>query len=185
MKIIFAFIVLWLASDAAAQIRYHQNGETITHITGTSTLHDWSMTSKRASYDVVLEVSESGVPTTIQALSFAIDCETLKSGHSALDRNAYSTLNTDAFKKITFEMTSGRVTDQQIQCTGNLTIMGTTKQVSITAQFKTLPSGAISCTATQRLKMSEFGVDPPVFMFGTIRTDDEITVSIQVTLAAR
>lgn len=180
-----AFIVTCVIGNTAAQVRYHQSGETNTTIAGTSTLHDWSMTSRTASYDVVFDVSEAGVPTAIRALNFAIDCETLKSGHDALDRNAYSTLNTDTFKKITFEMTSGRVTSQQIMCTGNLTIMGSTKQVSITAQFQTLPSGDLSCTATHKLRMSDFGVDPPVFMFGTIRTGDEITIAFEVTLKQR
>jgi len=35
----------------------------------------------------------------------------------------------------------------------------------------------------KKIKMSDYGIDPPSFMFGTVKTGDEMTVSFNVNLA--
>ncbi len=34
----------------------------------------------------------------------------------------------------------------------------------------------------KKLKMSDFGVEPPNAMLGTLKTDDEISISFKITL---
>jgi hypothetical protein len=39
------------------------------------------------------------------------------------------------------------------------------------------------CKGSKKIKMTDFNVEPPSFMFGSVKTGDEITVTFDVTLA--
>jgi hypothetical protein len=52
--------------------------------------------------------------------------------------------------------------------------------VDVTYEMK---NGTLVCKGSKRIKMTDYKVEPPSFMFGTIKTGDEITISFDVTLA--
>lgn len=171
-----------LVDSATAQTLYKATGNSYLAISGTSTLHEWTMTAKDAKYQVLLEVSPTGTIRSVISLTLSVRSESLKSGHSAMDKNAYSTLRTDSYKNILFEMTSSNVLDKTIQCSGNLTVAGITKSINLEATYRLMPDQSLLITGAKQLKMSDFNVEPPTFMFGTVTTGDEITVSFNVDL---
>ncbi|HNA42827.1 MAG TPA: YceI family protein [Saprospiraceae bacterium] len=77
----------------------------------------------------------------------------------------------------------GLANEGSIECTGNLTIAGTTKPVTLTATVAAKDGGILHCTGSKTFKMSEYQVEPPTFMFGTVKTGDEITVTFNVDLS--
>jgi len=183
---------LFLASSFAqvtAQTAY-QSSTTRTTIKGTSTLHDWDMTSSKGQTKASFTVEGNQIKG-ISSLSFTVPAESLNSDKSGLDKNAYKALNTDKHKNITFTMTSGTVTPSgnntfQVKATGNLTIAGTTKQTTITANGQFNPSDkSIAVTGATKFKMTAYNVKPPTVMMGTIKTGDEITVDYNAKLTAQ
>jgi polyisoprenoid-binding protein YceI len=177
-------ISISVANTLFAQILYKQTGISNVTISGTSTLHEWTMSSKEAKCQATFEINTDGTPTKLNSLSLTVRAESLKSDHLAMDKNAHSSLNTEEHKSITFDLTSATIAQTKIQCTGNLTIAGVTKEVTLDAEYKVRPNYGLLCTGSKKINMSDFEVDPPTFMFGTVKTGDEITVKFSISLTA-
>ncbi len=177
----------WLAANAQDTYR---SAATQATIQGTSTLHDWNMSSSKGQTTASFTIEGNQV-IKINTLTFTVAAESLKSDKSALDKNAYKALDTDKHKNITFAMTSGTVTATggnsfQVKATGRLTIAGTTKQTTIAATGQFNPSDkSIAFTGNTTFKMTGYDVKPPTVMMGTIKTGDEITVSYNGKLTAQ
>jgi polyisoprenoid-binding protein YceI len=167
------------------QNRYSQSSTSHISISGTSTLHEWTMTSDKATYDAAFETSPQGNPVRLVSLIVSVPAESLKSGKGGMDKNAYSALKTDKNKQITFQLTSAKVEDKTIRCQGNLSIAGTTKQVEVEATYTILPDGSFQFKGSKKLAMRDYNVEPPSFMFGSVTTGNEITVSFDVILALK
>jgi hypothetical protein len=176
--------VVLLATIGNGQDRYAQNGNSTISISGTSTLHAWTMSSKEAVYDAVFETNDKKEPVKLISLLLTLPAESLKSGKSAMDKNAYNALKTDAHKQITFQLTSARIEGNTIRCNGKLKIAGVTKQVELEASYTTLPGGKIQCKGSKAIVMTDYGVEPPSFMFGSVTTGNEITVTFDVVLSS-
>jgi polyisoprenoid-binding protein YceI len=180
---ILSMAAVFAVLSAAGQANnYRQSGTTNMIIAGTSTMHDWTMTSTSATYNATFEVTADGIPTKLNMVSFTMLAESLKSHEKAMDKNAYKSLNTEKYKDITFQLTSSKITGKTITCNGNLTISGTTKPVEVDVTYET-KSGNLVCKGSKKIKMTDFKVEPPSFMFGTIKTGDEITITFDVTLS--
>jgi hypothetical protein len=189
-RIIIKITVLALAIVSTSltghgQGHFAQSGSTKISIDGTSTIHEWAMVSKDATYDAVFETNGEGQPLKLTSLDFSLPAESLKSGKSAMDKNAYSALKTDTHKQIVFQLTSASIVGKTIRCNGKLKIAGTTKQIELEVTYLTLPGNSIQCKGTKKISMSEYNVEPPTFMFGSVTTGNEITISIDVTLAPK
>lgn len=185
MKVIVLswFVLFTSATSVVAQVTYKQTGESYLSISGTSTLHEWTMTSQEGKYQANFVINADGTPARLNSLTLSVRSESLKSGHSAMDKNAYSSLSTDSHKTIKFELTSATIAGAKIQCTGNLSVAGVTKPIAVEASYKVMPNHSLLCSGAKKLKMSDFEIDPPSFMFGTVTTGDEITISFNVNLA--
>lgn len=165
-----------------AQTAYKQTGDSYVTVAGTSTMHDWTMTSKEPQYQALFENGEDGKPTQLKSLNLTIPSLSLKSHSTGMDKNAYSSLKTDKHKTITFNLTTASIDKDLIKCTGNLTIIGVTKLINVDANCQTKPDLSMRCTGSKTFKMSDFQVEPPSFMFGTVKTGDEITISFNAEL---
>lgn len=174
---------LLLAGTAGAQTNYKQSGESYMTIAGTSTLHNWTMTSLEPQIQAVFETAANGSLTQVKSLTLNVPSQSLKSAHTAMDKNAYSSLKTDKYKTITFTITSATVQKNVAQCTGNLTICGVTKAITVDATCNVNANGSLHCTGSKAIKMSDYQVEPPTFMFGTVKTGDDITISFNLQLS--
>ena len=169
-------------SLAQGQQTFRQTGKVTIAIAGTSTLHNWEMTSDSGNCQAVFTVGSDGKLEAVHSASFSTLAESLKSGKSPMDHNAYKALKTNQFKDISFQLTGGKVTGKNIQCKGNLTIAGTTKAVDLEAGWDINEKVTVLRLA-KKIRMTDFDVTPPSFMFGSVTTGDEITIDIQLILA--
>lgn len=179
---IFLIAILSIQVTQAQSYRL-DNAATNVTIKGTSNLHDWEMISEEAkgNLDVTLENNQL---TKLNALTFTVVAESLKSGKGGMDKNAYKALKTDKHKEITFVM--DRVTNLNceagstcdITLTGKLSIAGTTQPVELVIKAQTTAS-QITLSGEHDLKMTRFKVDPPKAMFGTITTGDDLSISFK------
>ncbi len=179
---ITSLLLLPLLAAGQKVVSFQQAAANKTTLAGTSTLHDWTMTSTEASYDAKFELSNEGSPVQLVSLSYSLAAESLKSGKGAMDKNAYNALNTDKHKKITFVLTNATTDGGNFKCNGNLTIAGVTKPISLEATCKGSANGDLSCNAKYALKMTDFKVEPPTFMFGSIKTGDDLTLTFSINL---
>jgi polyisoprenoid-binding protein YceI len=181
---LLATLVL-ISLTSHGQSRYAQSSTSRISISGTSTIHEWTMTTESTTCDAVFETNEQGEPLQLTSLLVSVPAQSLKSGKSGMDKNAYSALKTDKNKHITFQLKSGKIEGKTIQCLGTLTIAGTTKQIDVDATYTILPDGSIQCKGSKKLAMRDYNVEPPSFMFGSVTTGNEITISFDVVLALK
>ena len=181
--IVFTMI---LPSLLFAQAKFHGQDLAIS-VTGTSSLHDWEMKSGKVKVDALITVNNDKVSVT--ALSFSMPVETLKSGHSMMDKNTYKAMDTKKNPNIMFvftsvtSVTSSGVNTYLFKGAGKLTIAGTTKLTDMVATLKYNPADkSLTFIGTKKIKMSEYGVKPPTAMLGTIKTGDAISINYNINI---
>ncbi|MDO6439254.1 YceI family protein [Cyclobacterium sp. 1_MG-2023] len=150
-------------------------------VSGTSTLHDWDMISKEASGKAKIRLS-AGKVTAIQSVQISMKVASLKSGKSQMDKNAYNALKEEGHPEITFTMLEAHQDGgNDWKVSGRLQIAGETRTVPFMVQIK--PEGeGISLHGSADVKLTDFKVDPPTAVFGTIKTGDEMTISVNMKL---
>lgn len=179
-----ALISLASIQETNAQSKFKTSDVTIT-IKGTSTLHDWEMGSETADSELLLSNSEEGQPDDVENITFRMQKKTLKSDKSGLDKRAYNALEADKHPEIVYSSNGNgnlqRDGDEyRISSTGDLTVAGVTRQVSIDAICINGDDAKLVCSGSRKLKMSDFDIDPPVMMLGTLRTGDEIVIDYRI-----
>jgi polyisoprenoid-binding protein YceI len=173
------------ALTLVAQTAFRQVGESTLAIAGTSTMHDWTMTSKDVTCQADFTLNSDGTPAGLNKLSVALSAESLKSHKDGMDKNAYKALKTDKHKTISFQLLNATVQGNTFNTTGNLTISGVTQKIDLQAVCAVQSDKSLRCTGTKELKMSDYKVEAPSFMFGTIKTGDAITLTFDVKLATK
>jgi hypothetical protein len=156
-------------------------------VSGTSNLHDWTMEAKDISCSATFNFlpGNNGEPKSLTTLTLSVPVLQLKSGKSSMDSKAYAALNAKKYSAIVFEMTTativpGQKNQFQVKTTGNLSIAGVTKSVTMDVTGTVNANGTITCSGSEKLKMSDFQVKPPVFMLGALKTGDGLTIDFTV-----
>lgn len=163
----------------AAQSYQISKGEGEVMVTGTSTLHDWEEVAEQKSGSI--SVDKTGELPTISTLKFTVEAESLKSGKGAMDKNTYKALDTKNHKQIVFNMKSVKSISPvssnkyKVVANGDLTIAGSTKTIDLPFDL-TLDEGKVLLEGKKGLKMTDFNIEPPKALLGTITTGNEIEV---------
>lgn len=177
---------LILTIGAFAQVKYSSKSLALT-VSGTSTLHDWDMKSAVGTFEANFTLNAAGAITAVNGLNFSTKAESLKSGHDAMDKNAYKALKSDKAAIITYTSNTATVTnldatDYSVKSTGKLTIAGTTLDAEIVATCKVNADKSITVMGSKKISMKEFGMAPPTFMMGTIKTGNDVTLKFDLKL---
>ena len=183
-KMLLAFIVVsatWAMATVSAQTFVVKSYDM--KISGTSNMHDWKMKAKDVNVNAVWNL-QAGKIADLSGLEFTMPVKGLKSESDLMDSRTYSTLKADKFQKINFKLVSADVTQQGgqylIKATGNLTIAGVTKSVVLMANGVMNNDKLITVTGSKKIKMSEWQIKPPSFMFGAMKVGDEVTIDFNL-----
>jgi polyisoprenoid-binding protein YceI len=153
---------------------------------GTSTFHDWEMDAKYTNGEAKFEFNsaQGNELIGIKSLWFSLNVKDLKSDNSALNDNAYKALKSDEYKDIRYQLTSSTVTPEVggklIKSKGNLTIAGVTKEIKMQVHCIINADGSVTSKGSYQLKMTDFDVEPPIFMWGAMKTGDALTLNFEI-----
>ena len=151
----------------AAQKISSNNVKTV--VSGTSTLHDWKMTSTAGTF------SGNVSGNSINDVHYTMNGKTLKSGKGPMDTNAYKALQADKYPAISFTATSVNIGKGTM--TGKLTVTNVSKTVSVPVNV-TKNGNTYTIWGTTAIKMTDYGVTPPAFMMNTVKTGNEVTITV-------
>ncbi|MEO7502852.1 MAG: YceI family protein [Gemmatimonadaceae bacterium] len=164
---------------------------------GTSTLHGFhcKTTKLQAMVQVDGAYSEarlSQLRRPIKTFEVVIPVKSLTCGSKGLESNMRKTLKADLYPDIryelsTYEIPSTSVTDNAftLQAVGKVTVAGKQNTIEMQIKAERLTDGNAKATATQSLQMTDFGIKPPVFMLGTLKTGNKIVVSFKLVASPR
>lgn len=181
-------ICMLFFTGAFAQVKYTNKNAANLIISGTSTLHDWDMKSSQGICEAIFSFNSAGALTAVNGLSFHTQANALKSGHDAMDKNAYKALKTDKNPSISFVGSSATVspmggTDFLVKSNGKLTIAGATLDAEVSATCKVNADKSISVMGSKKISMKDFSMIPPSFMLGTIKTGNDVTLKFDLNFS--
>lgn len=153
-------------------------------IKGTSSLHDWEMISESFSGKLDFDHVNGG-DLTINNIEVKVGVKALESGKRIMDNKCYDALKSDSHPNITYRL--NKVESLQntgsdtytAKLVGTLSIAGKTRTVSIDTKI-TVVGGKVLIKGEKPLKMSDFDVEPPTALLGTLKTGNDIIIDFNL-----
>jgi polyisoprenoid-binding protein YceI len=165
-------------------------GYTVT-IQGTSNLHNWSETVGTASGEGIVSLN-SDASFDLDAMNIIMEVHSIKSKEgSIMNNNTYKALKADADPEITLKLNTPIKSIQTksnttaISAKANLTIAGVTKAIDILVKVSMPEQGKLAFEGSQTIKMTDYGIDPPTALFGTLKTGNEITINFKTIFSQK
>jgi polyisoprenoid-binding protein YceI len=161
---------------------------------GSSNVHEWSCATNAFEAQVVVDSSYLSRPVTqvqrpITSVEVTIPVRSLRCGHDKMDQNMYKALKADQFPSITYALVSYEIdrttaTADQFTAitTGDITVSGKTIRVQIPITTTRSLTGSATGEGRVALKMTDFGINPPTALLGTLRTKNDIEIAFKVQL---
>jgi polyisoprenoid-binding protein YceI len=181
-KTLFFAILSIITNAGYAQLLKFSPRNSVITIQGTSNVHDWKSKTDQLLGEVVLAAENK-----LQALTLEIPVKSIKSGEKLMDSKTYETFNADKHPNIIFKMTevvSFQRNGNQINVTvnGNLTLAGTSRNVTIRAKGHVNQSGQYIVSGEYSLKMTDYKMKPPTVLLGALKVGDIIHLQFNVIL---
>ncbi len=183
-RILWMLTVALLLSFGMKAQSYNLNNEASNLIIeGTSNIHDWTIKAKNKE-GILITDFDNGQLKGIEKLEFTVKAKSLMSGKSGMDKNTYAALNTDVYKDITYKLKKVNEINQisgddfEVKTTGSLMIAGTTKDINLNFKLKN-SNNELVLTGEHKINMTNFGVEAPTAMFGTIKTGKDVVVKFE------
>lgn len=163
--------------------QYVLTGNSIFKVTGTSSLHDWEMTSRIATSESAIDLSGDSLKD-VKSLRVTVPAKSLKSGNTIMDDIAYSSLNADAHPDIEFSLQkinsiTAEGNSKVIDATGSLLVAGNKRMVNLKATGE-IQGDEICFEGNHSMKMTDHGIKPPTALLGALKTGDSISVYFKV-----
>lgn len=176
--ILISLFVLPIAS--IAQKNYKSTSLSTLSVYGTSTLHDWHMKLDHLNCTAQFTVNDSKLES-IDGFNFSCNSKGLKSGKNRMDDLAWEALKADAHPKIIASFHSLKLfTPDEISfkaiVMSNVTIAGVTILTPIAVKGE-YHGDKIKVVGNKEINMSDYNMEPPTAMMGTIKTGDKITIA--------
>lgn len=152
-------------------------------VLGTSNVHDWIMVAQNPIAEALFSSvsGDENIPKNLNSLSFSVNAKSLKSEHTSMDNRTYKSIKADTYPKITFKLISSIITPIKknvflIKATGTLTIAGSSKSIAMQANGTVNDDNSITCSGQQKIKLTDFNIQPPSFMMGAMKVGDDLVI---------
>jgi polyisoprenoid-binding protein YceI len=153
-------------------------------IEGTSNLHNWEMVVEKVKGNMDADVKDNMI-VSINSLTLSVDANSITSGKTIMDNKTYKALKSELYPVIQFtlsEISGIKTSDkgQLITAQGILSIAGIKKTIPVKATGSMGNDGSMIFTGSKSLKMSDFKIDPPTAIFGTLKTGDMVNIEFDI-----
>lgn len=180
---------------------YHLSVNSGSHlwIDGNSTLHKYKIETSTLNLKTgSLTFSSPTLPdinTLLNQISgdfvLEIPVQSLKDPEPGFNGALRHNMKYKKYPNVVFSLTSATATPDpsvagryDVSAQGTLTVAGVEKPETISAVFD-VQGNTLRITGSEDLRMSDFGIKPPVMFFGTIKTFDPVTVPWDLSLSLR
>jgi polyisoprenoid-binding protein YceI len=180
--LLIAFALVLRAADAIRFAPASGNSETSVTIHGTSSLHEWQMQGTTIAGIIETEPESwksEGQKSAIAKVSIPV--ASVRSAHDRMDRIMREALKTP---EITYTMTSSSLLKTAgdsfvVRTAGKLSIAGVTRDVALDISVQRSGDRRYVLTGQLPIRMTDYGIQPPAAMMGTLKTGNDVTVAFR------
>lgn len=149
----------------------------VVSINGTSNLHDWKETVETVTGSGNLSQNSDG-SFDLTSMTIKMSVRSIKSKEgSVMNNNTYKALKSRSHPYIIIALASpAKCGIGAVALKANLTIAGVTKAIDMTVTATRQGSSSITLEGAETINMTDYGVKPPVALFGTIKTGATVTI---------
>lgn len=191
-----ALALLTFATTAAAQardtVRVDTGHGSRVWIEGGSNVADWACRATTFDARVELDASAPRVESVtegIRRVSVKLSARDLKCGNRKMEHDLYAALKANDPANPSWIVaafnTIGRPSADNVDTQGTLLVAGVEKYVETRITTERLADGTLRARGAVPLLMTDFGIKPPVGLFGLIRSKNEIVVKFELVIGAR
>lgn len=159
-------------------------------VTGTSNVRDFECTATSVTVDVaalpgavvLVTGGEKGVTSVgVRVPAGQLDCQNGK-----MNAHMMKAIKAAEFPQIAFDLTSYELATVpaavNVTMTGDLTLGGVKKTITIKSKAAPAENGALKVTGVQDIRLSDFGLKAPQLMMGTLKVQDLVQVHFDLLL---
>ncbi len=154
-------------------------------IKGTSSLHEWEIEVNNVSGQIVFNNNNRAIQG-ISALKVMVITSSITSDNGIMNRKTARALKADKYpviyfnldKVLSFTNSSGIIKGE---ISGSLEVAGTKKAIRIPFESSPVLSNTIKITGNTTILMSDFGIEPPTALAGTLKTGDRADIVFSTT----
>ncbi|MFO8030000.1 MAG: YceI family protein [Cyclonatronaceae bacterium] len=189
-----AVLFLWVLSSPIAAQTYTVDDEASTlTVYGTANIRDWDAKAGTILGEISIRKEEDAAwidaqPSWFERVNLKIPVEDLDSDSGRMNNNMHKYLKIDDHPEITYRMTEARelaVHDNPgivLTVQGVVTAAGVEHEITHDVQIRENNSGGLVVSGSHDLNMTDFGIDPPTALLGSIRARDEMTIKFELHL---
>lgn len=188
-----ALLALTAALHSAEVHRYEATPGSKVSVSGTSTLHDWTVESALIAGFMELEsnfpldgAAKPAAGLTVKPkVEVAIPARSLKSGKTLMDQVMHEALEAPKHPKIEYKCEQLTLkeagTPMKFEAKGKLTVHGVAKPNTMPVTIERVADGKVKVTGTTSVKMSDHSIKPPSppLAGGLIKTGDEVQIKFE------
>jgi polyisoprenoid-binding protein YceI len=154
---------------------------------GTSTFHDFECSTKTFEGTIDIDAAQR----SFVSAEVSIPVKSIHSDNSSMDEKMYDALNADKYPDIHFSLTSSDsmwitktgAADTNVYLRGTLMISGKHQAIDLHVAAARHANGILTIKGTKKILMTDYGIDPPTFMLGVLKTGNEVTVEFSFDLS--
>ncbi len=167
--------------------------ETLIRIDGDSSLRKWSSTATKFNFKAKTTTEKKidvNAPWMFQEFEFVIPVKAMRSGDGKLDEHMQEAMKAEQNTQIVIRLNQFKLGEKkedgsrQVDAQGEITVSGVTKPLELQASV-TVDGQKVKASGQKKLLMTDFGIEPPTMMLGTVKTANEVNVVYQVAFGPR
>lgn len=175
---ILGLLAFTLLSDKG-QTLYTAGSGSLIKISGTSNLQKWNLQATNFTADATF-IIKNGQVQALQTLLMVLPVANLIGSEDLLTTEAQKALKSGKYRNISFKLSNATaIPDHKIiKATGNLTIAGVTKQITLITYYIINANESITCIGRQQIKLSDYNIKALNYMMGAKKPDNVVDIDI-------
>ena len=161
-------------------------------VEGGSTLHDWSCPIESISGSLDIDTAQTGPGAPIAGLSgtqVSVPVDAIQCDKDTMNEKLREALQMNSYPEVYFSLKDAQVSALpdsgaawfQVNATGQMILAGERRQVELPVKGKKLDNGNLRLTGSHTIRLSDYDIERPSAMLGTITVSKDVTVNFDVT----
>jgi len=157
------------------------------YVEGGSTVHDWSCPIEELGGTLRATTSDSETAAPMSGVSDAqvqVPVDAIQCDNGTMNEKLREALQVNAYPEVYFSLSEAQVSPLpdsgdtwfSVDAAGELILAGERRQIDLPVQGRRLDDGALRLTGSHTIRLSDYDVDRPSAVLGTIKVSKKVTV---------